>query len=224
MNLNWADVVLFYTFTAIVAGGSAYCGTYLKNKGKNLATREDLEGIVTEVRAVTKTAEEIKADIGNDVWSRQRQWELKQEVLFEATRRVAAVFEALKALENILQTEIKNPAIKNDLWTQMTVDENAKWFKTTAALSESKLFVSLTCGKDVLEAIEKFSHVTTTIATKISRDDGAIFRQSAQELFALQDKIRDTIRKELKIDAPTRSQSNEFSGGPFPIAPNPAAK
>ena len=51
--------------TALVAGVGAFFGTYLREKGKNLATKED-------VAAISRTTEEIKTEIASGAWLRQR--------------------------------------------------------------------------------------------------------------------------------------------------------
>src|SRR6266852_1966802 len=81
---------------ALLAGGlslvggwaGAYFGAYLKKKGENLATHEDIDKLVDQVRAVTQTTKEIEAKISSDVWTMQKQWEMKQEVLFDAAKRI----------------------------------------------------------------------------------------------------------------------------------------
>jgi hypothetical protein len=70
---------------------------------ENLAKKEDLDDLLREVHAVTTTTKKIEAEISSGVWDKQKRWELKPEVLFEAARRVAAAFDALKNLDNILQ-------------------------------------------------------------------------------------------------------------------------
>ncbi len=42
------------------AGIGAYFGSYLREKGKNVATHEDIDKIVEELRKTTKAAEDIK--------------------------------------------------------------------------------------------------------------------------------------------------------------------
>jgi hypothetical protein len=54
-NDLWALVVMIVV-VPIISGIAAYCGTYLKTKGKNLATKEDL-------REITTTVESIKSDL-----------------------------------------------------------------------------------------------------------------------------------------------------------------
>jgi len=53
---------------------------YEQEKGKRLATHEDIQNVLAEVRSVTRETESIKAQIGNDLWTRQRVWEQKREI------------------------------------------------------------------------------------------------------------------------------------------------
>ena len=80
------------TSILIVASASAlggYLGAYLKKKGENLATHEDLEKLVHQIRATTEATKAIEARISDEMWNRQRQWEMKKEVFVEATRTIA---------------------------------------------------------------------------------------------------------------------------------------
>ncbi len=54
-----------YLLSAIAAGGASFCGTYFSEKGKNLATREDIGALTEKVEAVKteyiKQIEDFKA-------------------------------------------------------------------------------------------------------------------------------------------------------------------
>jgi hypothetical protein len=105
------DAVLFVQAVGLaVVGGiggwvGAYYGSYWKEKGKQAATHEDLENVVKEVRAVTKTAEEIKAEISGGLWDKQKRWEMKREVLFQAAKRIAEVDDALLSTSTVLKED-----------------------------------------------------------------------------------------------------------------------
>jgi hypothetical protein len=60
-----------------------------------LATHEDIDKLVDQVRAVTQTTKEIEARISNEVWDRQKLWEMKREVVFDAMKRVVQADNAL---------------------------------------------------------------------------------------------------------------------------------
>lgn len=113
MDLNTA----FSSFSigAVIGFGlKAYLGSYLTDKGKNLATKEDLQIFVNQVResekakiaaqtqsidqliantkALTATTETIKAKVTDETWNRQQQWIYRQQIyrdLLEATYSIA---------------------------------------------------------------------------------------------------------------------------------------
>jgi len=62
-------------------------GSYLKKKGENLATHEDIDKLVDQVQAVTKATKEIETKISSDLWDRQKQWDV--ETLFAASNRMS---------------------------------------------------------------------------------------------------------------------------------------
>jgi hypothetical protein len=184
---------------ALIVGLGIYLSSYLKKKAQNLATREEFKELQKQTAALTRTTAQIEADIKASQWDRQKRWELKREVLFEAARRVAAVHDALRNLNNGLQTKLKNPSLNEGVWDQFKVDENAKWFQLKSALDESRLFVGVTCGENVAETLEKYNGITTKVAALIYNNDGEIYRKSLSEMIALNDAIRDAIRKELGL-------------------------
>lgn len=79
----------------ISAGVGAYFGAYLREKGKNLATSEDIAKIVEQLQRTTKATEEVKATISNDLWLRQKRWDLRRDVY-------AQLLEALESLAQSL--------------------------------------------------------------------------------------------------------------------------
>lgn len=183
---------------ALFIGG--FLKSYISKKGENLATHEDIEKLVDQVKAVTQTTKEIEARISGELWDRQKQWEMKRDVLFEAAKRVSAVLQTLKGLDSFIQTEVAHPEHKDELsWKQSKIDENTKWFRALEALDESRLVVGLICNKAVVEAIDEYRILTASIAARINKDDARIFGESVKIVLQLRDSLRDVIRKELGI-------------------------
>jgi len=54
--------------------------SYATEKGKQLATKEDIDNVLSQVRAVTKETESIRADIQGAVWERQTAWAQKRDI------------------------------------------------------------------------------------------------------------------------------------------------
>jgi hypothetical protein len=48
----------------------SYLPAYAKEKGKNLATHEDIQKLVDQVKAVTLATKKIEAEISSGVWDR----------------------------------------------------------------------------------------------------------------------------------------------------------
>lgn len=195
--MSQAHPLVFLVLVAVVAGIGAYFGSYLKQKGKNLATHEDIDKLVDQVAAVTTTTKEIEAKISNEAWDRQKRWELKRNVLLEAAKRIATVDDSLAHLETAYATARVVPSASYE----MKNEHNQKWFQAIAALEESELFIAVTCGKDVQAATATFRKLMQMVAGKISKDDADIYKGSFGEQMRLKDAVREAIRKELGIDS-----------------------
>jgi hypothetical protein len=68
-----------FVTTALGSGAGAFLGSYLRKKGENLATHEDIDKLIDQVAAVTDATETIKAQIGSDLWTRQSVWQQKRD-------------------------------------------------------------------------------------------------------------------------------------------------
>src|SRR5271166_1239477 len=81
------DAAIQVLVTALVAGGGGYLGSYLREKGKNLATREDLEPLV-------RGQETIKQQLAHSGFVEGRRWELNREVIWEVQKQLATMMSA----------------------------------------------------------------------------------------------------------------------------------
>lgn len=52
---------------------------YLSEKGKNLATREDFEALLEQLRQATNTTESIKVELSSRHWLNQQQWSIREK-------------------------------------------------------------------------------------------------------------------------------------------------
>ncbi len=79
--------ILQLLVTFLVAGGGAYFGSYLREKAKNLATREDHEPLV-------RGQETIKQQLAHSGFVEGRRWELKREIIWDLQKQLATMMEA----------------------------------------------------------------------------------------------------------------------------------
>ena len=189
--------------------------SYLKQKGENLATHEDIAKLVDQVKAVTSATKQIEAAISNDVWDRQKRWEIKREILFEATRRTAAAQAALSALYSTFLAERQNRESNDSTWLEQKHTALSRWTTAQTQLEETRLLVEIGCGKETQQAFDNLTLVAGVIANgtlnveSIALED--LHHQSRSTLLSALDAIRAAIRKELEIDRDARTVPNLIS-------------
>jgi len=187
--------VWFWVFSVLCAGFGAYLGAYLKKKGENLATHEDIDRLVEQTAKLTKTTKEIEAKISGDLWSQQKQWELKRDVLFEVGKKVGNAIQALAAMCGIYSAFPEGEQLVRK------GDAQSKWADALGDLYGASVMVGLVCGSNVREEIRDFHIFLGKIANEIPNEPD-IFNQSA---VAIAEKLADItreIRREIEVDRP----------------------
>ena len=188
------------TLLTLLAGAfGGYLVGYMRKKGENLATHEDIGKLTDQVTAVTKTAKEIEAKISSDMWDRQKRWELKREVLFEATRRVAEVDDALLSYDSMLQLERRKEVSESAAWVESKLEVLTRWSQASTAFDQTKLLVSIVCGKETREAFDALWAIVTRLGAAMSKD-ADLYRTVRPDFVKKLSVVRDAIRKELGID------------------------
>jgi hypothetical protein len=181
---------------SFVAGAwvGPYLGGYSRKKGENLATHEDIEKLREQVAAVTTTTEQIKTEISDAAWNRQKRWELKREVLFEASKRLSEITDTLGMLHALFVEEQQSGH---------AVDERRKAFdrfqRAQTAFGETIYLAAMACKKETEEAFLRVGITTADVASAVmSRKDISIYRQPVKDSLSA---AREAIRKELGIDS-----------------------
>jgi hypothetical protein len=88
MTLSAADGIAVFILSAIGAGIGSYLTAYLKRKGENLATHEDIEKLVNQVRATTEATENIRTALTGTLWESQERWKMKSEMYLSFVRNL----------------------------------------------------------------------------------------------------------------------------------------
>src|SRR3569832_1782661 len=100
------EAPLVVLLTVISSGAGAYVGAYLKKKGENFATHEDMAKLVEQTAAITQAAKQIEAAITDKLWQRQRNWEVRRDVLID----IMSLFgEVEYGISNLLLSFTGNP-------------------------------------------------------------------------------------------------------------------
>jgi hypothetical protein len=81
--------------SAIASGFGGYFGSYLKKKGENLPTKEGFQALKDQTSQLTRATKEIETKIDDQVWNRQRQWEMKRDILLGFARIISQFDQAV---------------------------------------------------------------------------------------------------------------------------------
>src|ERR1035441_911342 len=116
----WAIGVLIGLFLG-------YLMAYSRKKGENLATHEDIGKLVDQVRAVTTATKEIEEKISNEMWDRQRRWELKRDAVFEAVKQLCVMDDALMTVHTTFTVASAPTETDPSRWTEYKSAALDKW-------------------------------------------------------------------------------------------------
>jgi hypothetical protein len=147
------NVIVWLVVTLVGSFGGSYLGAYFKKKGENLATHEDIDKLVEQVSAVTKTTKEIEAKISDEVWDRQRKWEVKRDVLLDAMKKFGVLPRALSSLHAVYRE-----AAPLGVVNERRIRDGEKWSAAIGEFDASTFLVELVCGGgEVVKAMREFS-------------------------------------------------------------------
>lgn len=128
--------------TAVTAGVGAYLGSYLKKKGENLATHEDVDKLVEQVSAVTVATKQIEARIDRASRVHERQLDILQK-LYRRLRVAQDLFQRMTA--TVRMANEKSPEEFEPLVVQAMADAdeellNGRLFIPPALVQQCEAF------------------------------------------------------------------------------------
>jgi hypothetical protein len=186
-------------FTFVLAGTGAYLGSYLKKKGENLATHEDIDKVVKQVEAVTKATKQIESKISNEMWDRQKRWEVTRDSLLELVRALSEFMEAMSNLDSAFQAEKGIKEGNPDMVSSFMSEALDRWARAGAAFSGASLLAETVCGNEVKATLNALNLYLQRIAGRVLAGElGAFTRELVQSL-ALRGALLTAIRGELGI-------------------------
>jgi len=209
-DLTYAGISLV---SLLSAGVGAYFGAYLKKKGENTATKEDFNDLKEQTRQLTHTTKEIEAKIDDQVWNRQRHWEMKKEIFIEAARTVA---EADAALARTVTAYLNGWP-----WSDGIDRCEEYWYKLSAQGS-AVMIIADTKTIEISSSMVK-AFIDTVLALKPNEDNRADAEQKFNQFRSVRAAFLIFTRKELGLElGPLRTlQSTESSATPSPGSPIP---
>jgi hypothetical protein len=188
--IGWGLATLFGALSGYLIG-------YSKKKGENRAIHEDIDKLVDEVRAVTTTTKQIEAKISDEVWDRQKRWELKRDLLLEAIKRIAVVKDALTSLHVIYLPPKDSSAPESPEHSQKRIRLCAEWIEAANRLDESFFLLEMACGGEVVEVLGDFDLFARHLSAEIIDGRLDAFNTSLKEFTAKLNAVRTAMQKEI---------------------------
>jgi hypothetical protein len=215
MDFTWALALI--PFVSAAAG--AYFGGYLKTKGENVATHEDIDKLVDQVRAVTTTTKEIEAKISNEVWDRQRHWEAKRDSLLGAVKSLSSVDKNFSLFRETVDFGLKNQPPEEQL-NEKVFQAVKDYSEAEDKLNEAVLLVDMICGEATVLALREVRKLVRQRSELLVKKDvdgaGALEKRYYRSLYD----FKCALRSELGIVVVT-PPSNESSATPSPDSQTP---
>jgi hypothetical protein len=167
---------------------------YLRKKGENLATREDIEKI-------TQATKEIEAKISGAMWDRQKQWELKRDAVFDVVRCFARADEALLNLLTASEAYDKILATPQsaEYPLQQKIEAREAWNNVTIAIERALLIADVVSGTEATKPLRDAARGMNETAGKIFKGNNSYYWDTQPQHVLKLDRAWSAIRKELGI-------------------------
>ncbi|MGB8494822.1 MAG: hypothetical protein WCE53_10525 [Candidatus Acidiferrum sp.] len=194
------NVIVWLLVTLVGSFGGSLFGAYFKKKGENYATHEDLGKLVEQVEAVTAATKQIEAKISDEVWNRQRRWELKREVLFGLVKTIGDLSDKLTALHSVYQVSRVKPGGIGTVDEHKELERIEAWSKTATELDTAILLVGTVCGAELKKVVLEFGLFCRRIVVALQQGDPDAFMRSVMEFTTKREEVLAAIQRELGLD------------------------
>jgi hypothetical protein len=190
---------LLYPGLFVVSLVGAAAGAYFKRRAENLATHDDLDKLVAQMSAVTATTENIKAAISDDVWDRQRQWEMKRDSIFDFIRALGELDNALFELNFAYSQSIPD---EDDLKTRVLGKRKEKreaFDLCNSKIDGARFLTDVIVGRNFAKAIFECVNEMRSIATKVLGGDADYYMGAQLSLAEKISAVNVAARNELNL-------------------------
>ena len=171
--------------------------SYFQKKGENLATHEDIQMILEQVKATTRVTKEIEAKISTDVWDRQKRWELKRDAIFSVAKELGSLEDALIGLHSAYTVAKKQEQANDFVAMQSKTNALSVWSKTQNSFDLANVEIQLVCGEEVKNAVANASMAMRITGNKITKGDTESFHQDLPTIVAAGKNVMKALREEL---------------------------
>ncbi|MGC2282950.1 MAG: hypothetical protein WA603_23270 [Candidatus Acidiferrales bacterium] len=203
LAILWALSVI----VALVVG--RFLKSYMSQKGENLATHEDIEKLVDQMRAVTTATKEIEAKISDEVWDRQKRWELRRDLLLDAVKKSGEPDDAVTNFHAVCMTEKMMQSLGKAPNNENKVESGARFWKAANNFDRAVSLVRVICGDETIKGFHALGLMSRLLYQEMSGGNPEAFVQKTKEYVEKQKEVTAAIRRELRIAPSPVIQASE---------------
>lgn len=199
MNDFNLSLYLWLAFASLVG---AFLGAYFKRRAEDIATNANFQNVLEQLKRQTAETESIKAAISDEVWDRQKQWEMRRDAVYDAWRALRELETALIDLRSAHLCPIpnNNEDLKNHS-LNMRQNTAAQFYACFTRFNHAKELADLVVGEKLTKHFSAYFQNVGPIAKEIFNGNAEFFTsEKSKELADISNVIRQEARKELNIN------------------------
>jgi len=181
----------------------SYLGAYMKRKGEDRAIKEGFGEVLRQTQETTTATKSIEAKISDEMWGRQKRWEMKRETVFQMSEKISGVDDALVSMHSTHQHyralaqsgQMVDSLAKSERLAK--VSEN--WGKAADAYDRSLGLMTLVCSNAACQELRELIIFMRQMVPLIQQRP-PVYLESAPELAKRLKKVQDLLRKELGVE------------------------
>ena len=215
-------VVAFYSLLAFVVG--MFCRSFLPNdmleKGKNLATKEDLQELARQTGILTQTTKEIEARISISVWSKQQRWDIQKTALLDSLKELATAETFLVRLVQTFADTKDHP----QGWETRRKEANEKYAERINNIWRTQLVIEIVCGKEIGSHFQEIDTIFDRVRKRLKQGEfDDIWNTQYPDLLVAKRQLGETVRRRLGLDVETGGELVPGSGVTLQFSESSAA-
>jgi hypothetical protein len=204
------------TLTSAFVG--SYLAGYLKKKGENLATKEDVQDLAAQTALLTQTTEQIKAEITDKVWNKQRHWEMKRDAIFAAIQGLERANSAVISMATVFNHAPGPDDDKEGVWATRKTDAMILCRDATNEFDDRRAIATLVCSPELSSALSKASWEIRAAVSKVFENYATQYGDISKEITTSTVVAYNLARKGVEYRRLTAtSQSSGSSASPTPV-------
>jgi hypothetical protein len=215
-------VIAFYSILAFVVGlfSWSFLPSYMRDKGKNLATKEDIQELARQMGTLTQTTKEIEERISISAWSKQQRWDVQKTALLNSFKDLATAETFLvRLVQTFVDTKDQPPG-----WETRRKEANEKYAERINNFWRTQLAIEIVCGREIASHFQEIDTIFDRVRKKLKQGEfDDIWNTQYPELLAAKRQLGETVRRRLGLDVETGEEIVPDSGSRLPPSASPAA-